>query len=343
MGDLHGAAAERALARASEPRCAAAPGSARIETEVDRSGDVVVKAVLVEGEQACRRCGRDRRAARRCRFTASSRPKRQSGSSPAWADLGVSPIVDVHLVFDTKVTDLTMAAALDSPVQFVFDKTDASGHVGPGQALSISVSGADDEHGERPEILIERYRAAVVDLFPRARGANLIDAVVSREHGATFRGRPGTQALRPQTTTGIANLFLAGAWTDTGWPATMEGAVRSGNRAAWHALRVLDRQMTTWTHGRGARCMTTAVSMPDVLGRARESVAPALRAAVATPQRRDPHRSPSTTTGGATPTAGRPATPAGRASARLSPCSPPKRSGQLRPRRPRRGRRRARA
>jgi uncharacterized protein with NAD-binding domain and iron-sulfur cluster len=132
-----------------------------------------------------------------------------------------------------------VAAALDSPVQYVFDKTDASGHTGPGQVLSISVSGADAEHGERPEALIDRYHRAIIELFPKAKEASLVDAVVSREHDATFRGRPGTKALRPSTQTKIGNLFLAGAWTDTGWPATMEGAVRSGNRAAWHSLRVL--------------------------------------------------------------------------------------------------------
>jgi uncharacterized protein with NAD-binding domain and iron-sulfur cluster len=159
-------------------------------------------------------------------------------------ELGLSPIIDVHLVFDERVTDYKMAAAVDSPVQFVFDKTDSSGLTGDGQCLSISVSGADDEHGERPDVLIERYRAAIDDLFPRARTANLLDAVVSREHEATFRGRPGTQALRPTTATRMPNLFLAGAWTDTGWPATMEGAVRSGNRAAWHALRVLDKHVS---------------------------------------------------------------------------------------------------
>ncbi|HWD25351.1 MAG TPA: hydroxysqualene dehydroxylase HpnE [Acidimicrobiales bacterium] len=160
-------------------------------------------------------------------------------------ELGRSPIIDVHLIFDRKVSDHPMAAALDSPVQFVFDKTDASGLDGPGQALSISVSGADKEVGERPDVLIERYRAAICDLFPKARAATLVDAVVSREHEATFRGRPGTQGIRPTTATRMANLFLAGAWTDTGWPATMEGAVRSGNRAAWHALGVLDRHHVT--------------------------------------------------------------------------------------------------
>ena len=62
---------------------------------------------------------------------------------------------------------------------------------------------------------------------------------MSREHEATFRGVPGTARLRPGPETGFGRLFLAGAWTDTGWPATMEGAVRSGMRAARHVLRAV--------------------------------------------------------------------------------------------------------
>ena len=93
--------------------------------------------------------------------------------------------------------------------------------------------------GERPEALIERYTGALRDLFPRARSANVVDAVVSREHEATFRGVPGTAGLRPGPETGFERLYLAGAWTDTGWPATMESAVLSGTRAAVHALRVV--------------------------------------------------------------------------------------------------------
>ncbi|HTX00335.1 MAG TPA: FAD-dependent oxidoreductase, partial [Acidimicrobiales bacterium] len=153
--------------------------------------------------------------------------------APRLAELGVSPIIDVHVVYDRRVTNHALAASVGSPVQFVFDRTEAAGlDPAEGQVLAVSVSGADEEHGDRPEALIERYVAALSRLFPDARRATVLDAVVTREHEATFRGTPGTAGLRPGTSTRIANLFLAGAWTDTGWPATMEGAVRSGNRAA---------------------------------------------------------------------------------------------------------------
>jgi len=85
-------------------------------------------------------------------------------------------------------------------------------------------------------VLTDRFSSALCELFPAARTANVLDAVVTREHAATFRGVPGTASLRPGPDSGIANLHLAGSWTDTGWPATMEGAVRSGTVAAARAL-----------------------------------------------------------------------------------------------------------
>lgn len=155
------------------------------------------------------------------------------------AGLGTSPIIDIHLVYDRRVLDDEVVAAVDSPVQFVFDRTVAAGmDPARGQCLAISVSGADAEHGERPESLIERFSAALADLVPAARSATLVDAVVSREHAATFRAAPGTAKLRPGPLSGFTGLYLAGSWTDTGWPATMEGAVRSGVAAASLALRV---------------------------------------------------------------------------------------------------------
>jgi uncharacterized protein with NAD-binding domain and iron-sulfur cluster len=80
---------------------------------------------------------------------------------------------------------------------------------------------------------------ALCELFPAARQARLVDAIVTREKAATFRAVPGTGAFRPPTTTEVHGLFLAGAWCDTGWPATMESAVRSGHQAASQALALL--------------------------------------------------------------------------------------------------------
>jgi len=149
--------------------------------------------------------------------------------------LGASPIVNVHLLLDRRVTDLPFAACIESPVQFVFDRTAASG-APSGQCLAISLSAADAYIGRGSPELVRDFTAAVAERFPAARKARLLDAVVTRERAATFRASPGSDALRPASTTRMPGVFLAGAWCDTGWPATMEGAVRSGNDAAASAL-----------------------------------------------------------------------------------------------------------
>jgi hydroxysqualene dehydroxylase len=153
------------------------------------------------------------------------------GVLPPTDGLGQSPIVNVHVVLDRRVTDVDLAAVVGSPIQFVFDRTGSSG-ARSGQCLAISLSAADAYIGQRPDALVQSFFAALQTLFPTARTARLLDGVVTREHAATFRGIPGTAALRPSSRTPVPNLFLAGAWCDTGWPATMEGAVRSGVSAA---------------------------------------------------------------------------------------------------------------
>jgi hydroxysqualene dehydroxylase len=171
--------------------------------------------------------------------------------------LGESPIVNVHLVLDRTVTDLPLAACVGSPVQFVFDRTASSG-VTSGQCLSISLSGADQYIGQRPEQLVRTFHEALVDIFPAARHAVLVDGAVSREHAATFRPGPGTAALRPAARTASSGLAVAGAWCDTGWPATMEGAVRSGNSAASVAVGPLVASGSPGRPGDGPRLERSA-------------------------------------------------------------------------------------
>jgi squalene-associated FAD-dependent desaturase len=145
--------------------------------------------------------------------------------------LGNSPVVDVHLVLDRKVTDLAFAAVVDSPLQFLFDRTESSGATS-GQVLAVSLSAAGTHLPSRPEALVTEMFAALGDVVPEARDARIVDAVVTKERSATFRAAPGARAHRPGAATPIPGLALAGTWTDTGWPATMEGAVRSGLAAA---------------------------------------------------------------------------------------------------------------
>ena len=157
------------------------------------------------------------------------------------ARLGSSPIVNLHVCYDRPVLEHEFAAAVDSPVQFVFDRTESSG-VTSGQCLAVSLSAADEEIEMPVEELRARFLPALAELLPAARGARIERFVVTRERLATFRAAPGVRALRPGPRTGVDGLALAGAWTDTGWPATMEGAVLSGHGAAKVALAAIGRE-----------------------------------------------------------------------------------------------------
>jgi uncharacterized protein with NAD-binding domain and iron-sulfur cluster len=124
-------------------------------------------------------------------------------------------------------------AFLDSPVQWVFNKSRIQGSNGAGQQyVCISVSGAWDYIDMPKDELRELFAREMQMLFPRAREAKIDRFLVVKQPQATFRSIPGASAHRPSQRTPVSNLFLAGEWTDTGWPSTMEGAVRSGVFAA---------------------------------------------------------------------------------------------------------------
>jgi squalene-associated FAD-dependent desaturase len=155
-------------------------------------------------------------------------------------EIGTAPILNVHVVYDRKVLSAPFLAALGTPVQWVFDRTHASG-LKRGQYLALSQSAAQDEIDEPVAALRERYLPELERLLPRARGAAVEDFFVTRERTATFAPTPGVGRLRPGARTKAPGLYLAGSWTATGWPATMESAVRSGVSAADAALHALGR------------------------------------------------------------------------------------------------------
>lgn len=97
---------------------------------------------------------------------------------------------------------------------------------------AAALSAADDTIDKPADELLGRYRSALAELFPAASATQVLDNFVTREPNATFRQQAGTGALRPPTATRWPGLALAGAWTGTGWPDTLEGAVRSGTTAA---------------------------------------------------------------------------------------------------------------
>jgi squalene-associated FAD-dependent desaturase len=253
LGELHGQAAANVLARLG----ADVQTSSKV-TGIERTGagfrvrlgqsgldaDGVVLAVPPEAAAALFPGAAvppaggappaDGARARESGTAAAPAPAGAAGGSPgpdSWRRLGASPIVNLHVIYDQPVTRLPFAAAVDSPVQWVFDRTAISG-CDRGQYLAVSLSAADQYAGERTAQLRARFLPALEQLFPAAVAARVTDFFVTRERRATFRQVPGTAALRPGAATAISGLVLAGAWTDTGWPDTMEGAVRSGLEAA---------------------------------------------------------------------------------------------------------------
>jgi squalene-associated FAD-dependent desaturase len=232
LGRLHGEAAGRALTAAGTEvrlRCHARsvePGEGALEVVTDDGrvrADAVVVAVPHEAAPGLL-------------------PPGALPEGTRLQQLGASPIVNLHVVYDRPVTTMPFAAGLGTPVQWFFDRSAGAGLERDGrQYLAVSLSGAADEIDLSTATLRERYLPALAELLPAARRARVTAFVVTRERTATFMPAPGTAALRPGAVTGVAGLFLAGSWTSTGWPATMEGAVRSGLVAARAALVSLGR------------------------------------------------------------------------------------------------------
>jgi squalene-associated FAD-dependent desaturase len=210
LGELHGDAAGRALEEAgAEVRL-----RARV-VEVDGEAAVLADEEQVPGD-----------------IFVVALPPAESAQvlgepEPPLAD---SPIVSVHLLFDRPILGPRLAALLGSDAHWVFDRGRLTGHEPErGQYLTVVASGV-------PELIEVRGRG-IVDLMVRELTgrlghAELLWSRVSREPAATFAGRPGTAAARRGPETTRPNVARAGAWTATGWPATMESAIRSGRAAA---------------------------------------------------------------------------------------------------------------
>jgi zeta-carotene desaturase len=142
-----------------------------------------------------------------------------------WAAFTHSPITGIHLWFDRAITNLPHATLLDRTVQWMFNKD--SGHY-----IQLVVSASRDLVTKSRADIIQMAVAELAEFFPAAKTAVLVKAQVIKEVRATFSARPNLEQLRPLPITPYPNFFLAGDWTRSGWPATMEGAVRSGYFAA---------------------------------------------------------------------------------------------------------------
>jgi squalene-associated FAD-dependent desaturase len=143
-----------------------------------------------------------------------------------------SPIVSVHLWFDQPILDVPLAALLGTDAHWVFDRGALTGsRPDRGQYLTVVSSGVPELLEVRGRELVEQIAGQLTE---RLGEAELLWSRVSREPYATIALRPGV--LRPGPETSRPNVARAGAWTDTGWPATMESAIRSGRAAAQHIL-----------------------------------------------------------------------------------------------------------
>jgi squalene-associated FAD-dependent desaturase len=200
LGEMHGEAAGRALEAAG----AAVLTGNRVESLDELDADAVVVA-LPPRESA--------------RLVGEPEPQLED-----------SPIVSVHLWFDRVLLRRPLAALLGSDAHWVFDRGALTGHAPErGQYLTVVSSGAPELMELRGRDLVERIAAQVTD---RLGQADLLWSRVSREPAATIAVRPGSESERRGPATERPNVTRAGAWTATGWPPTMEGAVRSGVAAA---------------------------------------------------------------------------------------------------------------
>ena len=219
LGAMHGEAAGHALVAAgatvrTRARVAALDGDAALLADGGRIPGDVFALALPPGETA----------------------RLLEEPDPELAD---SPIVSVHLLLDRPLLRSPLAALVGSPAHWVFDRGLLTGARPPtGQYLTVVASGAPDLAATRGRELVELMAA---ELVSRLGPAEVLWSRVSREPAATFAARPGTAARRPGVETTRPNVARAGAWTDTGWPATMESAVRSGRAAARHLNAVAER------------------------------------------------------------------------------------------------------
>jgi len=235
LTDLYNAAGEYIRAHGGDVRCRTSVDSFRAEMSHVRLAigsrddifDYVVVAVPFDG------------LAKLLPDTSASQPLRDS-----LARFETSPITGIHLWFDREISDLEHAVLLDRTIQWMFHKSrlQKREHNGHGSYVELVVSSSKS--------LVEKSRQEIVDLavqelkefFPAARDAQLVKSTVIKEIHATYSPKPGVELNRPQPQTVWPRVYLAGDWTATGWPATMEGAVRSGYLAAQSVARLAGKR-----------------------------------------------------------------------------------------------------
>jgi zeta-carotene desaturase len=188
--------------------------------------------------------------------------KTQSGELCNLDRFQASPIIAIQLWFDRVIMDEEFSALIDTRVQWVFNKTklfraistkgarlsDGQGYASGAeplrhgvieQCLSLVISGAQEFVEMSKEDLLKIAMEDLRRVLSKAKNANIVHSIVIKEKRATFSPVPGLEAIRPFPETSFSNLFLAGDWTATGYPATIESAVMSGQKAAEEIIRFL--------------------------------------------------------------------------------------------------------
>ena len=144
-----------------------------------------------------------------------------------------APITTIHLWYDREITSLDHAVLLDTRIQWVFNKSRIRGWApARGTYLELVISASHAELSLTREHILASALAELELFFPQVKSTTLLKSAVLKEARATFSVTPGLDAHRPTQTTSYPKLFVAGDWTATGWPSTMEGAIRGGRLAA---------------------------------------------------------------------------------------------------------------
>jgi squalene-associated FAD-dependent desaturase len=156
------------------------------------------------------------------------------GLRAAMSHFESSPITGIHLWFDRPITALDHAVLLDRTIQWMFHKSKLLGRMDAqnGSYVELVVSSSKSLVEKSKQEIVELALRELQEFFPASHGAILLKSAVIKEVHATYSPSPGIDAFRPTNATVWPQVFLAGDWTSTGWPATMEGAVRSGYLAA---------------------------------------------------------------------------------------------------------------
>jgi zeta-carotene desaturase len=172
---------------------------------------------------------------------ASLWPKGTWNKPEDWPRLGKSPIVSVHVILSGKVTKEPMIGLPGARFEWVFNRNADWGWIGSDnqQYLAFTASAAEGLGTMKDKELVELAMGELRERCPAAKDLQVIHSKATREMAATFRWTIDTDGLRPSAETPYSNVFLAGDWTNTGLPATIEGACLSGHTAAQKVLDYL--------------------------------------------------------------------------------------------------------